>query len=73
MQGVHSTVTPQKKKKNQKKWNFSVKNGKKLMKMSPKIQKNAKNTENQAKNKLLSKHNKYRTLVNFITINLNVL
>ena len=43
------------------------------MKMSPKIQKNAKNTENQAKNKLLSKHNKYRTLVYFITISLNVL
>lgn len=32
-----------------------------------------KHCENQAKNKLLSKHNKYRTLMYFITINLNVL
>ena len=46
----------------------SVKNEKKMKKMSPKMPKNT-----IVENKLVSKHNKYRTLAYFITNNLYVL
>ena len=58
--------------KNDKKMtNFLVKNEKKMKKMSKKIPK--KHYESQLGNKLLSKHNKYRTLAYFTTNNLHLL
>ena len=51
--------------------NFSAKNEKKIKKMSPKNAK--KHYESKVENKVVSKHNKYRTRAYFITNNLLVL
>ena len=51
--------------------NFLVKNEKKNEENVPKMPQ--KHYESQAENKLVSKHNKYRTLAYFITNNLYVL
>ena len=64
---------------NQKNGNFFSKKWKKMKKMFPKMkktkkkQKKNKHYESQVENKLVSKHNKYRTLAYFITNNLYVL
>ena len=67
MQAVHSTVT---KIKTKKMTNFLVKNEKQWRKCPKKCQK--KHYESQVENKLVSKPNKYGTLVYFITNNLYV-
>ena len=54
---------------------FLVKNAKKKKKNEENVPKNAKKKhfESEVENKLVSKHNKYRTLAYFITNNLYVL